>query len=75
MEKNKMTFEGALGRLEQVVRELEGGKAPLDKTVALFEEGKALVDFCEKALSEAEQRVLKVTENGEVTELSGIENG
>lgn len=56
----EMTFESALARLEAVVREIEGGKAPLDKTLKLFEEGKRLVDFCEKALSDAEQRVLKV---------------
>ena len=57
----EMTFESALARLEAVVREIESGKAPLDKTLALFEEGKALVEYCEKALTEAEQRVTKVT--------------
>jgi len=62
MEKTELTFETALARLEAVVREIEGGKAPLDKTLALFEEGKALVDYCEKALADAEQRVLKVSE-------------
>ncbi|MBQ7048194.1 MAG: exodeoxyribonuclease VII small subunit [Clostridia bacterium] len=61
----EMSFESALARLEQVVRELEGGKAPLDTMLSLFEEGKKLVEFCEKSLSEAEQRVLKVTEKGE----------
>ena len=60
-----MSFESALARLEQVVRELEGGKAPLDTMLSLFEEGKKLVEFCEKSLNEAEQRVLKVTEKGE----------
>lgn len=60
----EMTFESALARLEAVVREIEGGKAPLDKTLALFEEGKSLVEYCEKALTEAEQRVTKVS--GEV---------
>ena len=54
------TFESALARLAAVVREIESGKAPLDKTLELFEEGKALVDYCEKALSNAEQRVIKV---------------
>lgn len=60
----EMSFESALARLEQVVRELEGGKAPLDTMLALFEEGKKLVEYCEKTLSDAEQRVLKVTEDG-----------
>ncbi|MBQ3080918.1 MAG: exodeoxyribonuclease VII small subunit [Clostridia bacterium] len=57
----EMTFESALARLEAVVREIESGKAPLDKTLSLFEEGKALVEYCEKALTDAEQRVTKVT--------------
>jgi len=57
----EMTFESALARLEAVVREIEGGKAPLDKTLALFEEGKSLVEYCEKALTAAEQRVTKVS--------------
>jgi len=67
--KEKMTFEASLARLEQVVRELEGGKAPLDQTLSLFEEGKTLVAHCEKTLTEAEQKVLKVTDIGEVVEL------
>lgn len=62
MERTELTFETALARLEAVVREIESGKAPLDKTLALFEEGKALVDYCEKTLADAEQRVLKVSE-------------
>lgn len=65
MELTDMTFEAALARLEAVVREIEGGKAPLDKTLALFEEGKALVDFCEKALNDAEQRIIKVSAEGQ----------
>ncbi len=60
METNEMTFESALARLEAVVREIESGKAPLDKTLSLFEEGKALVEFCEKALTDAEQRITKI---------------
>lgn len=60
METNEMTFESALARLEAVVREIESGKAPLDKTLSLFEEGKALVEFCEKTLTDAEQRITKI---------------
>ena len=64
----QQSFESALARLEQVVRELESGKAPLESTLALFEEGKALVSFCENALNNAQQRVLKVTAEGGTTE-------
>ena len=39
MEKNKenITFEQSLGRLEEIVRMLENGSAPLDKSLELFE--------------------------------------
>ncbi|MBR6594620.1 MAG: exodeoxyribonuclease VII small subunit [Clostridia bacterium] len=67
----EMNFENALARLEQVVRELEGGKAPLDKMLSLFEEGKGLVAYCEKALNDAEQRVLKVTSDGTTAPFDG----
>lgn len=65
----KMTFESALARLEEIVRQMEGGQAPLDKSLSLFEEGIGLVKFCTGELDNAEQRVkiLQKTENGEMT--------
>lgn len=65
----KMTFESALARLEEIVRQMEGGQAPLDKSLSLFEEGIGLVKFCTGELDDAEQRVkiLQKTENGEMT--------
>ena len=69
----EMTFENALARLEAVVREIESGKAPLDKTLELFEEGKKLVDYCEKVLTEAEQKVLRADTAGSPAE-GGAEN-
>ena len=35
----EMNFENAIARLEQIVRALESGSAPLDDSLALFEEG------------------------------------
>ena len=65
----KMTFEAALGRLEEIVKQMESGSAPLDKSLALFEEGVALVKFCTGELDAAEQKVKKLTKgaDGEVT--------
>ncbi len=70
MAENKMTFESALGRLEEIVRAMESGSAALDSSLALFEEGIGLVKFCTKALDTAEQKVkiLQKDENGEMTE-------
>ena len=57
MEEKETTFESAIGRLEEIVRALEGGSAPLDESLALFEEGVSLVKFCNAKLDAAEQRV------------------
>lgn len=65
-----LTFEAALSRLEETVRLLESGNVPLDDSLALFEEGIALVRFCNNKLDSAEQKVvrLKNLNDGSVTE-------
>ena len=70
MAENKMTFEGALSRLEEIVRAMESGSAALDSSLSLFEEDIGLVKFCTKALDTAEQKVkiLQKDENGELAE-------
>ena len=61
MSENKKTFEESMKRLEDVVRLLERGDAPLDGALALFEEGTALIKDCTKMLDEAEQKVTILT--------------
>ncbi len=56
----EQTFEQALERLEQVVRELEAGERSLDETLALFQEGIVLTRFCQQRLDEAEGRIEKL---------------
>lgn len=55
--KNTETFEGALARLEEIVRMLESGNAPLDQSLAIFEEGTSLVKQCNSQLDNAEQKI------------------
>lgn len=64
-EKTEIKFEEALARLEEIVRELEGGGAPLDKSLEIFEEGVSLVKICNSQLDAARQKVTLLTENGE----------
>ncbi len=70
MEKQEITFESAMARLEEIVRMLEGGSAPLDKSLTMFEEGVALVKFCNSQLDQAEQKVkiLTATPDGTLVE-------
>ena len=57
MDEQKMTFEQAMARLEEIVRAMEKGDTLLDESLGLFEEGTTLVRFLTKTLDEAEQRV------------------
>lgn len=51
------SFEEATRRLSQIVAELEGGDLPLDRSLALFEEGVRLARAAEERLDRAEKRV------------------
>ena len=64
-----ITFEEAVARLEQIVRSMEEGKLSLDDSLKAFEEGIALVRFCNGKLDAAEQRVriLLTGEDGAMT--------
>ena len=68
--KMEYTFEAAIARLEEIVRALENGSAPLDQSLALFEEGVGLVKLCNAKLDTAEQRVkiLTASPDGGMTE-------
>lgn len=67
---DKITFEQALARLEEIVRLLESGSAPLDESLGLFEEGVKLVKMCNSQLDNVEQRIkiLSKTESGDMAE-------
>ncbi|WP_044037690.1 exodeoxyribonuclease VII small subunit [Octadecabacter arcticus] len=60
-----MSFEDALRELEQVVGKLERGEVPLDESIALYERGAALKKRCEAKLKEAEEKVAKLTLDGD----------
>jgi len=51
------SFEAALKRLEQIVKQLESGELALDTALKLFEEGITLSRQCQKQLAEAESKV------------------
>lgn len=57
MSVEKMPFEAKMKRLEQIVRTMEQGEAPLEEALKLFQEGTALVRECGTMLDEAEMQV------------------
>lgn len=61
---NKKTFEESIKELEEIVEKLEKGDCPLDEAVKLFEKGVKLSGDCHKTLSDAEQKIKILTEDG-----------
>ena len=50
-------FETSLEELERIVRELEQGELPLEKSLELFEQGVKLSRECQERLTQAERRI------------------
>jgi exodeoxyribonuclease VII small subunit len=62
------SFEACLDELEKVVKELEAGELPLEKSIELFERGMGLSESCRKQLEAAETRVdMLIRKEGRMT--------
>jgi len=59
------TFEAGLQELESIVREMEAGELPLERSLELFEKGMKLSESCRKQLEEAETRVEVLVRKGD----------
>ena len=57
---SELSFEAALKRLEEIVRRLESGEAPLDESIQLYGEGDRLKQQCEARLQAAQARIEKI---------------
>ena len=58
--KETQTYEQQIQRLEEIVAQMEKGDAELADSLALFQEGTALIASCGKLLDEAEQTVVQL---------------
>lgn len=70
MSKNtkSFAFEQSLAELETLVQKMESGDMSLEASLKAFEQGVRLTRDCQKALTDAEQKVQKLLEqNGELT--------
>jgi exodeoxyribonuclease VII small subunit len=64
-EAQAQSFETSLASLEQIVRELERGDLPLEKSLELFEQGVRLSRECQERLQAAERRIEVLLRDGE----------
>ncbi len=61
-------FESAIAELETIVKALEEGDLPLEKSLELYERGVQLARFCQARLDEAEKRIEILNEKGELAD-------
>ncbi len=74
-QKEDLSFEGSLKRLEEIVETLETGNAPLEESIKLYEEGMTLAKSCMTRLNEAKLKLKKIQKNaGGALEETDIEN-
>jgi exodeoxyribonuclease VII small subunit len=51
------TFEAGLAELESLVLRMESGDLPLEESLAAYQRGVSLRQFCDDKLKDAEQRI------------------
>ncbi len=68
--KDTLSFEEALGALEDVITELEKDDLSLDRALTIFEQGIALMRQCDARLGSAQGKMKELLkgENGEFVE-------
>ena len=61
------TFEKALSELEAIIKKLETGEEPLEKSIDEYTKAMKLVKICSDKLNNATEKVNKIlAENGEL---------
>ena len=67
-----LSFEEAVGELEEIVVAMEEGSLSLDESLARFEQAVALSRLCAQKLEAAEKQVAVLTAEGMVAEPGGF---
>ena len=57
---DNITFEQAMKRLEEIIKELEDNQTSLENSVELFQEGIKLSKICSDKLAGIENKVAKI---------------
>ena len=71
--KNPENFEHAFSELEQIVAQMESGQLSLESSLAAYQRGNALLEFCQKSLANVEQQVQILNERNQLAAFK-IEN-
>lgn len=70
-EKDSLTFEDAIQKLEVIVERLEEGEVPLEEAIEIFKEGMNLSKICQDKLKYVEDQLAQMlTEDGRTVQFS-----
>ncbi|HEY0563840.1 MAG TPA: exodeoxyribonuclease VII small subunit [Methylophilus sp.] len=62
--KTQATYESAITELESIINQMESGQLPLEQSLSAYKRGAELIKLCQQSLTEAEQQVRILNENG-----------
>ena len=63
-EKEKLSFDQSIARLEKIVQAIEQGKVGLEDSIKQFEDGMALIAHCRSVLGQAELKIQQLQASG-----------
>jgi len=55
--KTPLSFEDNLAQLDNIVKQLEQGELPLNKSIELYQQGQKLAKQCQQTLAELESQI------------------
>ena len=64
----KTTIEESMKELDAIVAKLESREISLEDSFALYQKGMELLKECSKKIDTVEKKMLKMNENGELSE-------
>jgi len=73
IKENYLSFEEALKRIEQILKQLENKELDLEEAINLYEEGLKLIHFCEEKLKNARTRIEVILKDKEGFRFESLE--
>ena len=70
---DKINFETQMKKLESLINEMESGDLNLEDSIKMYEDGIKLVNKCQTALQNAEQKVKILSESSEKLSLQDFD--
>ena len=68
-----VSFETAMAELERIVADMESGQLSLEQSLAAYQRGTELLQFCHSTLTAAQQQV-QILENGVLQPFNNMSN-